>query len=183
MKPNHTQLAAVLAAGTNLLAARRADMETLEEWLALARAVAACTDAKAADFLTQRDLERIVEGSPLRRTLAADGPPPGETFRVENGMLVRAVIPANGRPYMHRCTLAVFESVARAIDEAGGKPLSLEALRAATGLPSTQVNVAFAFLKERGCVVPAFKRRHKANGGAVHPLAMAEYHALREGDA
>ncbi len=104
-----------------------------------------------------------------------------ETFRVENGMLVRAVVPARGTPYEHRCRLAAYETVARAIDEAGEAPVALEALVAATGLPHTQVNVAFAFMKERGCVVPAHGRRHKAASTFVFEDALIEYHALAEG--
>ena len=105
-----------------------------------------------------------------------------ETFRVEDGMLVRAVVPARGQPYEHRCPLASFESAARAADRAGG-PFTLQTLAAATGLPHTQANVAFAFMKERGCVVPASGRRHKAASGFAFEDAMTEYHALREGDA
>lgn len=74
MKATANRLDAVLTAATNLLAARRADMETVEEWLALARAVAACTGAKTADFLTQRDLEQVAQDPPLRWDEAVDGP-------------------------------------------------------------------------------------------------------------
>jgi len=103
-----------------------------------------------------------------------------ETFRVEDGMLVRAVVPRRGAPYEHRCPLAAYEAVAHAIDEARDGPLVLEALITATGLPHTQVNVAFAFMKERGCVVPVHGRRHKAASNFVFEDALIEHHALRE---
>jgi len=105
-----------------------------------------------------------------------------ETFRVEDGMLVRAVIPERGTPYEHRCPLAAYEEVAHAIDALGDERSSLEDLVARTKLPHTQVNTAFAFMKERGCVVPAHKRRQKAASNFVFEDAMIEYHALREGD-
>jgi len=94
---------------------------------------------------------------------------------------VRSVVSRRGKPYVHRCTAAAFEAVALAVGEAAAL-FTLEDLAAATGLPFTQVNVAFAFLKERGVVAPAGYKRHKAagGGGGAHLDAMTEYHALRE---
>ncbi|MBS0198271.1 MAG: hypothetical protein JSR77_16080 [Planctomycetes bacterium] len=103
-----------------------------------------------------------------------------ETFTVADGYLVRSVVPRRGTPYQHRCTLANYQAVAYAIEDLKGGPTTLEQLAAATGLPNTQVNVAFAFLKERGCVVPAHGRRHKAASSVLFEDAMTEYHALRE---
>lgn len=45
--------------------------------------------------------------------------PISETFAVEQGSLVRRVVPKRGKPYEHRCTLATFTEVAHRIDEAG----------------------------------------------------------------
>ena len=108
------------------------------------------------------------------------GQPASETFAVEDGFLVRRVAPRRGTPYEHRCPAAAYESVAWAIDEQA-EPFTLEVLQAATGLPFTQVAVALAFLKERGCIAPVHGRKHKAASGCVHLDAMTEYHALREG--
>jgi hypothetical protein len=69
------QLHAVLAAARNLLGARQDGMVTIDEWLGLARAVAACTGGKTTDLLTDRDLEEAgkytTDWNP-----AVDGPPP-----------------------------------------------------------------------------------------------------------
>ena len=47
--------------------------------------------------------------------------------------------------------------------------------------PHTQVMTAMAFLKERGCIVPARERRHRAASDFVYEDALIEWHALREG--
>ncbi|MBX3403849.1 MAG: hypothetical protein KF699_10615 [Phycisphaeraceae bacterium] len=108
---------------------------------------------------------------------------PSDTFRIESGTLIRSVVPRRGRggTYEHACTLKVFEAVCHAIDELGGAATALDDLVARTGLPHSQVNTALAFLKERGCLVPARGRRHvAASKGGIHLDAMTEYHALRE---
>lgn len=51
----------LLDAAGAVLAARRDEMLTIEEWAALARAVAACTGGRAADLLTERDREQAAE--------------------------------------------------------------------------------------------------------------------------
>ena len=53
------QLEAVLTAAKYLLGARQDQMLTVEEWTALARAVAACTGQRTADLLIERDLEQV----------------------------------------------------------------------------------------------------------------------------
>lgn len=104
-----------------------------------------------------------------------------ESFRIEGGLLIRSVIPARGRePYEHSCEQAVYEEVAHTITEREGESFTMEDIRAATGHPWTQVAVAMAFLKERGCIVPSIRRKHNAAGDDVHLDAMIEWHALRE---
>ena len=102
-----------------------------------------------------------------------------ETFTVLDGHLVRAVAPARGKPYEHRCPLTSFERVAHAIDEAGGDGSTLESLVEHEDLPFTQVAVALAFMKERGCVTKRYRRSYAATDG-VHLDAMTAYHALAE---
>lgn len=106
-----------------------------------------------------------------------------EAFRIEDGMLVRAVTPGRGggEPYEHRCAQVAFEDVAHAVDAMAGAAFTLESLHERINLPWTQIAVALAFLKERGCVVPVHGRRHKAAPGSVHLDSMIEWHALREG--
>lgn len=68
-----TQLEAVLQAALYLLGARQDQMLTIEEWTDLARAVATCQDRKAADYLTEHDLEDIAERYALEWDEATDG--------------------------------------------------------------------------------------------------------------
>lgn len=103
------------------------------------------------------------------------------TFRHEDGHLVRTVTGAGGRSYTHRCSLAAYETVAHAMDEtpAEGAGTTMETIARAEDLPFTQVDVALAFLHERGII----DRRHRRNYPAsrsVHLDAMVEWHALRE---
>lgn len=68
-------LDAVLEAAQLLLGARQVDMETVQEWVALARAVAACTvDHQTVDFLTARDLEQAAANPPIPWDDSVDGP-------------------------------------------------------------------------------------------------------------
>jgi len=74
MNPTTAQLHAVVSAAEGVLGARQDQMLTVEEWANLARAVAACTERKTADLLTERDLEQIAEDPPLPWDEAVDGP-------------------------------------------------------------------------------------------------------------
>lgn len=110
--------------------------------------------------------------------------PLSETFSVEaDGALMRTAVPRNGGAvYRHACPLASFEQVAHEVEEAGDKGVTLESLRAATGLAHSRITTALAFLKERGIVQTGRKRRCFAASLCVHLDAMTEYHALREGE-
>ena len=70
----HEQLTAVLDAAATVLARRQDQMLTVEEWAALARAVAACTGQRTADLLSERDLEEVTTHPPLPWDEAVDGP-------------------------------------------------------------------------------------------------------------
>lgn len=154
MRVPRYQLEALLQAAERLLGAREDQMLTTEEWDELAHAVSACREPAAGE----RD----------------------ETFSIDDsGALVRSVIPRRGEPYQHRCPADALKAVAYAVDEATS-PFNLEDLRHAADVPWTQAAVAFAFLKERGVVVPAGGRNHAAAGNAAFEDAMTEYHALRE---
>ena len=102
-----------------------------------------------------------------------------EAFAVEDGHLVRKVVPRRGKPYEHRCPRKAFEQVAHAIDEAGDEAFALELLVQREDLPFTQVAVALAFLKERSIVETRYRRNYAATDGA-HLDAMTEFHALAE---
>ncbi len=111
-----------------------------------------------------------------------------ETFEIIDGHLVRKVVPVRSEPYEHRCPRASFEQIAHAVDEIGHGPshapmatdgFTLETLAEREGLPSTQVAVALAFLKERGIVATRYRRNYAATSSA-HLDAMTEYFALAE---
>ncbi|MBX3356682.1 MAG: hypothetical protein KF724_13385 [Phycisphaeraceae bacterium] len=111
-----------------------------------------------------------------------------ETFNIPFDSLVRRVVPRKGAPYEHTCSKRVYEYVALAIDHQAGAPFTGESIRDYImsipdngDAPFTQVMVAMAFLKERGCIVPADKRRHHAASDWVYEDALIEWHALREG--
>lgn len=115
-----------------------------------------------------------------------------ETFTVEatTELLLRRVVPRRGKPYEHGCSKEVYDEVARAIDQMGQSAFTMESIRDAVGgrgddeakmpPPWSQVAVAVAFLKERGCIVPARGRKHVAASDFVYEDALIEYHALRE---
>lgn len=104
-----------------------------------------------------------------------------ETFSIPFEMLVRRVVPRKGAIYEHTCTKQVFDEVAFAIEELDGGTFTGEEIRAKIDAPFTQVMVAMAFLKERGCIVPVHGRRHQAASDFVYEDAMIEWHGLREG--
>ncbi|MCI0364928.1 MAG: hypothetical protein L0219_13705 [Phycisphaerales bacterium] len=145
----------VLRAAEAVLAARENQMLTSEEWDTLEHAVAAATQPPP---ITPRD----------------------ETFTVTENILIRAVTPARGTPYQHTCDNDVFESVAHAIDELNGASFTYEEIRQSIQAPFSQVAVAVAFLRERGCIVPAQRRRSVAATNDVYLDAMIEFYALAE---
>ena len=107
------------------------------------------------------------------------GSPVSETFSVEDGHLLRAVVPQRGAPYVHRCAQKSFEQVAHAAEEHGEDGFTLESLAMAEDLPFTQVAVAVAFLKERGCITIRYRRNYPASS-FLYEDAMIEYWALAE---
>ena len=150
---DHDNLLNVLRAAEAVLAARENQMLTSEEWDALQHAVAAATQ-------------------PI------DGP--NETFSVRESVLTRSVVPKRGTPYQHTCDKDVFEAVVHAIDELNGATFTYEEVRQTLDAPFTQVAVAIAYLRERGIIETAQRRRSVAATDDVHLDAMIEWHALRE---
>ncbi len=103
------------------------------------------------------------------------------TFAVEGGALLMAVLPRRGRPYEHRCLLGVFEEVARAIDARADSGVVIDDVFRATELPHSQIAVAIAFMKERGCLEVRRRRRSFPTSTFFFEDAMVEYHALEHG--
>lgn len=83
------------------------------------------------------------------------------------------------RNYTHRCTRDVFREVAFAIEEMAASGSTLDDLVAALDAPFTQVNVALAFMKERGCVETRGRRSYPASG-QLYEDAMIEFMYLAE---
>ncbi|MBL1216606.1 MAG: hypothetical protein D8M59_03840 [Planctomycetes bacterium] len=102
-----------------------------------------------------------------------------ETFAVADGHLIRSVTPARGRPYVHRCSHDSFREVLWAGEDLACGGFTLEEIAAHTNLPSTQVAVALAFLKERGCVETRYRRSYPADR-LFYEDGMTEFWALAE---
>ena len=81
---------------------------------------------------------------------------------------------APARDYVHRCTRDIFREVAFTIEEKAAGGTTLEDLVAAMDAPFTQVNVALAFMKERGCVEVRRRRTYPASD-MVYEDAMIEF--------
>ena len=86
---------------------------------------------------------------------------------------------APDRNYVHRCTRDVYREVAFTIEEVAAGGTTLEELVAAMDAPFTQVNVALAFMKERGCVEVRRRRTFPASG-QLYEDAMIEFMYLAE---
>jgi hypothetical protein len=86
---------------------------------------------------------------------------------------------APNRGYLHRCARDTFREVAFTIEEHAAGGVTLEDLVAAMDAPYTQVNVALAFIKERGCVEVRRRRSYPASGH-IYEDAMTEYTYLAE---
>ena len=84
------------------------------------------------------------------------------------------------RNYTHRCTRDVFREVAYTIEKRAASGSTLEELVEAIDAPYTQVNVALAFMKERGCVEVLHRRTYPASAW-LYEDAMTEFYALIEG--
>ena len=100
-------------------------------------------------------------------------------FEVTDGRLVRTVVLPDGRSYVHRCTGETFQAVAHAIEERAAEGVTLDPLAKALDAPSTQVNVALEFLKERGCVVTRGRRNYPASD-VLFEGAMTEFTFLAD---
>lgn len=98
---------------------------------------------------------------------------------VDDHLEMRVSFPdASARNYVHRCCREIFCEVAHTIEEASGGT-TLEDLVAEMDAPYTQVNVALAFLKERGCVEVRRRRSYPASG-QLYEDAMIEFMFLAE---
>lgn len=94
---------------------------------------------------------------------------------VDDHLEMKVVFTDNtARDYVHRCTRDIFREVAFTIEEKAAGGTTLEDLVAAMDAPFTQVNVALAFMKERGCVEVRMRRTFPASA-ALYEDAMVEF--------
>lgn len=101
-----------------------------------------------------------------------------QSFTIELGHLVRTVAKRDGSTYSHRCSLESYKAVAHFIEENAGQGATTGSLwEAVPDVPCTQVSVAVAFMKERGCLTVRHRRMFPTSRFFFED-AMTEYHAL-----
>jgi len=99
-----------------------------------------------------------------------------------SGVLAEYVEPASGvrrEPYVHRCTLHVFEEICHLIDECD--TFTLEELVSGRDLANSQAALALRFLHAHGLIEKVHPRRNRRTEDSIHLSAMTCWHALREG--
>jgi hypothetical protein len=115
-----------------------------------------------------------------------------ETFAVEDGCLVRKVVPRRGEPYEHRCPLDAYRELAWAAIDLATDGFTVETLAdQVRNRPReehddrepwasyTNAAVAIAFWKERG-LLDIRRRRNHVDDGYFFEDAMIEFHVLAE---
>jgi len=115
-----------------------------------------------------------------------------ESFAVEDGCLVRKVVPRRGEPYEHRCPLDAYRELVWAAIDLAADGFTVETLAdQVRNRPReerddrepwasyTNAAVAIAFWKERG-VIETRRRRNHVDDGYFFEDAMIEFHALAE---
>ena len=115
-----------------------------------------------------------------------------ETFAIEDGHLLRKVVPRRGQRYEHRCPLAAYRELAWAAIDLAADGFTVETLAdQVRSRPReehddrepcasyTNAAVAIAFWKERG-VIETRRRRNHVDDGFFFEDAMIEFHALAE---
>jgi hypothetical protein len=103
------------------------------------------------------------------------------TFRViDDHLEMHVTFPKQPeRNYVHRCTRDIFRKVAYAIEDHAAGGTTLEQIVQAIDAPYTQVNVALAFMRERGCVEIRRRRTFPASD-IVYEDAMIEFMYLAQ---
>ncbi len=103
------------------------------------------------------------------------------TFAVLDGHLVRTTTGSDGRTYTQRCSRAIYETVAHAVDETPmeGQGTTGQEIARREAVPFTQANIAFEFMKERSVLVVRCKRGYPACTTAFED-AMIEFTYLAD---
>jgi uncharacterized protein (DUF433 family) len=99
-------------------------------------------------------------------------------FEVCRGRLVRHVRFPDGRGYTQHCKLDVLVRVAWLVEEHRDAGVTTNELWALLpDLPCTQISIALAFLKDRGCVETGGRRTYAAST-TVYEDAVTEFYYL-----
>src|SRR5262249_16713755 len=99
-------------------------------------------------------------------------------FEVRRGRLVRQVRLQDGRTYTQQCTLDAFEAVAQRVEARREVGVTTNELWSALpDLPCTQISIALAFLKDRGCVETSGRRSY-AGSAPLLEAALTEFNSL-----
>ena len=99
-------------------------------------------------------------------------------FEVRRGRLVRQVRLQDGRTYTQQCTLDVFAAVAQLVEARREEGVTTNELWSTLpDLPCTQISIALAFLKDRGCVETSGRRSYAASTTLCED-ALTEFHYL-----
>jgi hypothetical protein len=119
--------------------------------------------------------------------------PRAETFAIEDGCLVRKVVPRRGEPYEHRCPLDAYRELAWAAIDLAADGFTVETLTdhvrnrprekhdvREPWASYTNAAVAIAFWKELGMLDIRRRRKHVDDGFFFFEDAMIEFHALAE---
>ena len=119
-------------------------------------------------------------------------PKRSETFAVEDGHLVRKVVPRRGDTYEHRCSLDAYRELTWAAIDLAADGLTVESLadqvrsrpreehdNSEPWASFTNAAVAIAFWKARG-LLDIRCRRNYVDDGFFFEDAMIEFHALAE---
>ena len=103
------------------------------------------------------------------------------TFASLDGHLVRTATGSDGRTYTQRCSRAIYETVAHAVNETPmeGDGTCAQEIAQRENVPFTQANVAYEFMKERSVLVVRCRRGYPASITAFED-AMIEFLALSE---
>jgi hypothetical protein len=119
--------------------------------------------------------------------LPPDGRVERERFWHRHGRLAVTRNPRSGAQYTHHCSLRIFEALLAVLEAAKGQPFVLEDLYQSPSLcqePTTQIAVAWSFLKERGIIIPAGVDRANVvapgHENCLRESALCEWHALYE---
>ena len=113
-----------------------------------------------------------------------------ETFKVEEGHLVRKVVPRRGEPYEHRCSVDAYRELAWAAIDLAADGFTVETLadqvrnrpreerdEREPWASYTNAAVVIAFWKEHG-LLDIRRRRNFVDDGFFFEDAMLEFHAL-----